>query len=471
MSSDRHAAVIGAGPNGLAAAIVCAAAGLRVTVYEAEPTIGGGARTAALTLPGFMHDVGSSIYPFGVGSPFFRGLPIEAYGVEWLHPRYPLAHPLDDGDAVVVDRSVKTTAASLGADRAAYERLFAGFVRDWETLAEDVLAPVHLPANPLQLGRFGLVAVRPATHLAHRFGTAGARALIAGMAAHSGQRLDAPLTSAFALLLGTFAHAVGWPVARGGAQSIPDALAACLRQHRGEIHVDHRIDTLAQLPAAALTLCDVAPEHLARIAGDRLPARFTRRLRRFRRSSGVFKMDWALDGPIPWRAERCSHAGTVHVGGTLEEIASSEADATSGRLSERPFVIVGQPSICDASRAPAGRHAVWGYCHVPLGATTDMTDAIERQIERFAPGFRDRILARHVLAPADLMRANANVVQGDISGGAFEITQFLTRPTWRGYRTPLDGLYLCSASTPPGAGVHGMCGYWAARTALNAIRT
>jgi phytoene dehydrogenase-like protein len=471
MPSERHAVIIGAGPNGLAAAVTRATAGLRVTVYEAEPTIGGGARTAPLTLPGFLHDVGSSIYPFGVASPFFRRLPIETYGVEWLHPRYPLAHPLDDGDAVVVERSIAATAASLGADGASYRRLFTSFVRHWEPLAEEVLAPMHWPAHPFQFARFGATAVQPATQLARRFHTARGRALIAGLAAHSAQRLDAPLTSAFALLLGTFAHAVGWPVARGGAQSIPDALAACVRQHHGRIEVGHRIDTLAQLPSAALTLCDIAPEHLARLASDRLPPRFIRRLRRFRRSSGVFKMDWALDGPIPWRAEACRYAGTVHVGGTLEEIAMSEAAATSGRTTERPFVIVGQPSACDPSRAPAGRHAVWGYCHVPLGAPTDMTDRIERQIERFAPGFRDRILARHVLAPADLMRANANVVGGDISGGAFTITQFMTRPTWRVYRTPLEGLYLCSASTPPGAGVHGMCGYWAARTALRAIRT
>jgi phytoene dehydrogenase-like protein len=469
MSAERSAVVIGAGPNGLAAAIVCATAGLRVTLYEAEATIGGGAQTAALTLPGFAHDVGSSIYPFGVASPFFRELPIDAYGVEWLQPRYPLAHPLDDGEAVVVDRSIQTTAASLGADRAAYARLVAGFVQDWEWLAEDVLAPVHWPAHPLQLARFGVIAGLPATRLAQRFCTARGRALIAGLAAHSGQPLDAPLTSAFVLLLGTFAHAVGWPVARGGARSIPDALAGCLRDRGGEIRVGHRVGTLAELPAATLTLCDLAPEHLARVAGDRLPARFIRRLRRFRRSSGVFKVDWALDGPIPWRAEACAHAGTVHVGGTLEEIARSEDAANSGRLPDRPFVIVAQPSVRDASRAPAGCQVAWGYCHVPLGATADMTDAIERQIERFAPGFRDRILAKHVLGPADLMRANANVVGGDITGGAFTLTQFMTRPTWRVYRTPRKDLYLCSASTPPGPGVHGMCGYWAARTALRTI--
>lgn len=470
MSDAPDVLVIGAGPNGLAAAIVCAQSGLRVRVYEAEPTIGGAARTAAFTLPGFAHDVGSSIYPLGVASPFFRALPIEAFGVEWVHPCIPLAHPLDGGEAVVVERSIERTALSLGVDASAYARLFTGFARHWESLAEDVLGPIHLPVNPWQLVRFGSRGVQPLTTLARRFRTTRARALLAGMGAHSGQRLDAPLTSAFALLLGTLAHAVGWPVARGGAQSIADAMAACIREYKGEIEVNHRVEALAQLPPAALTICDVAPEHLAVMARDRLPARFIRRLGRFRRSTGAFKVDWALDGPVPWRAEACAQAGTVHVGGSLEEIASSEAAAASGRVTDRPFVILGQPSMIDPSRAPAGRHTIWGYCHVPLGATTDMTEAIERQIERYAPGFRDRILARHVLAPADLMRLNANVVDGDITGGAFTLAQFLTRPTWRAYGTPVNGLYLCSASTPPGAGVHGMCGYWAARTALAHLR-
>jgi phytoene dehydrogenase-like protein len=461
----HDAAVIGSGPNGLSAAIVCAAAGLRVTVHEAEATIGGGARTAALTIPGFLHDLGSSIFPLGVASPFFRALPIGAYGVEWLHPRSPLAHPLDDGSAVVVERSLEATVAMLGSDGPTYRRVFASLVRDWERLVADVLAPVHWPAHPLLMARFGIAALQAATSLAGRFRTDRARALIAGLAAHSGAPLDAPLTAAFALVLGTLAHAVGWPVARGGAQSISNALAACLRGRGGEIRTGHRVSA-ASLPAAALMLCDVAPEHLADLAGDRLPPRFTRRLERFRRTSGAFKVDWALDGPIPWRAGACAGAATVHVGGTLEEIADAEAASCAGRVPQRPFVIVAQPSVCDPSRAPEGRHAAWGYCHVPLGSTIDMTEAIERQIERFAPGFRDRVLARHVLAPADLMRANPNLVGGDISGGAFTIGQSLTRPTWRGYRTPLDDLYLCSASTPPGGGVHGMCGSWAAKTAL-----
>jgi phytoene dehydrogenase-like protein len=461
--------VIGAGPNGLSAAVVCAMAGLRVIVYEAENTIGGGTRSAALTLPGFLHDRCSSIYPLGIASPFFRALPIEAHGVVWLHARYPLAHPLDNGDAVVVDRSLKNTAEMLGVDADAYERLLSALVRDWKSFVQAVLAPPRWPSHPWLMAAFGLAAVQPATWLAARFTTARARALIAGLAAHSGAPLDAPLTSAVPLLLGALAHSVGWPVARGGAGSISEALASCLHARRAEIVVGHRVDALADLPPAAITLCDIAPEQLARLARDRLPTRFTRRLNRFRRGPGVFKVDWALDGPIPWSAEACRHATTVHVGGSFEEIAASEGSAHAGRSPNRPFVIVAQPSVCDSTRAPEGRHVAWGYCHVAAGSCVDMTGAIERQIDRFAPGFRDRILARHTMAPADLMRSNASLIGGDISGGAFTFRQVIARPTWRGYATPVRGLYLCSASTPPGGGVHGMCGDWAARTALRAM--
>lgn len=468
-SSTRDVIVIGAGPNGLSAALVCAMAGLRVVVYEAEDTIGGGTRSAALTLQGFLHDRCSSIYPLGVASPFFRALPIEAHGVVWLHARYPLAHPLDNGDAVVVDRSLRYTAEMLGDDAHAYERLLSPLVREWKSLVQDVLAPPHWPRHPWLTAGFGMAAVQPATWLAARFTTARARALIAGLAAHSGAPLDAPLTSAFPLLLGALAHAVGWPVARGGARSISEALASCLHARGAEIRVGHRVDALAELPRAAITLCDVAPEQLARLARDRLPKRFAHRLNRLRRGPGVFKVDWALDGPIPWSAEACLHATTVHIGGSFEEIAASERSAHAGRSPDRPFVIVAQPSVCDSSRAPEGRHVAWGYCHVPAGSSVDMTETIERQIERFAPGFRDRILARHRMAPADLMRSNASLIGGDISGGAITLRQVMARPTWRGYATPVRGLYLCSASTPPGAGVHGMCGNWAARTALRAM--
>jgi phytoene dehydrogenase-like protein len=460
------AVVIGAGPNGLAAAIVCASSGLSVTVYEAEAAIGGGARTETLTLPGFLHDRCSSIYPLGAASPFFRTLPLAAYGHEWLHSRYPLAHPLEDGNAVVVERSVHATAQNLGADARAYERLFEPLVLGWESIVADVLAPLHWPIHMRRLAQFGVTAMQPAARVARRFRTARAQALFAGLAAHSGEPLDAPLTSAFAVLLGALAHAVGWPVARGGARSIPAALASCLRERGGTIVTGHRVERLTALPAATITLCDLAPEHVGQVAGDRLPTAFVRHLRRFERSGGVFKVDWALDGPIPWRAGACAHAATIHVGGTFEEIAASEAMPRQGRMPERPFVIVTQPSVCDSTRAPGSGHVAWAYCHVPLGASVDMTDTIERQIERFAPGFGDRVLARHAMGPADLARGNANLIGGDISGGAYTFRQFLARPTWRTYSTPFRGLYLCSASTPPGAGVHGMCGYWAARTAL-----
>jgi phytoene dehydrogenase-like protein len=460
------AIVIGAGPNGLAAAIVCARAGLRVRVYEAGTTPGGGARTLALTRPGFLHDHCASVLPFAAASPFFRTLPLAEYGVEWVHPHTALAHPLENDRAALLDRSLDATARVLGVDAARYEGLMRPFVRNWSGLAADVLAPFRPPAHPWLVVRFGIAAVQPASVLAQRFQSVRARALIAGIAAHSGQPLDAPLTSAFALLLGVMGHGVGWPVARGGTGAISGALAAVLREHGGTIECDTRIEDITDLPRADLVFCDLSPEQLAHVARRRLPAGFARRLHRFRRSSATFKVDWALDGPIPWRDEACRQAGTVHVGGTLEEIAASEASPRQGRVAERPFVLLTQPTVCDASRAPAGRHVAWGYCHVPLGCPVDMTGAIERQVERFAPGFRDRILARHVLAPGDFERHNASLVQGDISGGALTFDQFVTRPTWRQYATPVEGLYLCSSATPPGAGVHGMCGYWAARTAL-----
>ena len=462
------AIVIGGGPNGLAAAVVCAEAGFHVTVFEAEATPGGGARTEALTLPGFLHDRCSSIFPLAAASPLFRTLPLEAHGVHWLHPRHPLVHALDDGEAIVVHRSVEETARGLGHDGAEYVGLFRPFVQEWQELIEDLLGPVRWPRHAALTARFSLQALRSAVHLAGRFRTGRARALIAGLAAHGGGPLEASLSAAFALLLGALAHAVGWPVARGGAGAIASALVSAVEARGGRIVTAHSIATLDELPPSTFTLCDVAPETLARLAGERLPASFRRRLDRFHRTGGVFKLDWALDGPIPWAADACAHAATVHVGGTFDEIAASERSVHEGRPSPRPFVIVAQPSVCDATRAPDGRHVAWGYCHVPLGSPADLTAAIEGQVERFAPGFRGRILARHIMTPADLVRHNANLIGGDISGGAYTIRQVLGRPTWRAYATPDPTLYLCSASTPPGAGVHGMCGYWAARTALRA---
>lgn len=462
----RRAIVVGAGPNGLSAALVCASAGLRVTVYEAAETIGGGARTSALTIPGFLHDHCASVLPFAAASPFFRRLPLAEHGVVWVHSPTAVAHPLDDGPAVVLDRSLDVTALGLGEDGARYERLMRPFVRRWSWLAADVLAPFRPPAHPWLAARFGLAAAQPATRLAAWFESRRTRALVAGIAAHSGQPLEAPFTSAFALLLSLFGHGVGWPVARGGAGALTGALAQCLRDRGGSIECGARIEDITSLPPADLVFCDLAPEQVAQLARRRLPSRFARRLRRCRRSSSVFKVDWALDGPIPWRDDVCRRAGTVHVGGTLDEISASEASAREGRVHDRPFVLVTQPTVCDPSRAPEGRHVAWGYCHVPLACEVDRTSVIERQVERFAPGFRDRILARHILAPADLERHNGSLVYGDISGGAITPDQLLTRPTWRQYATPVEGLYICSSSTPPGAGVHGMCGYWAARTAL-----
>ena len=464
------ALVVGAGPNGLAAAIVLAQAGLPVRVFEAADTVGGGARSAELTEPGFVHDVCSAIHPLGVASPFFRTLPLAEHGLEWIEPPAPLAHPFDDGTAVVLERSPEVAVSGLGEDEARWRRLFAPLARDAEQLLEDVLAPLHLPAHPLVLARFGARAALPATTLARvSFRGAKARGVFAGLAAHSMLRLERPPSAAFGLMLGLLAQSVGWPLPRGGSQRLADALASYLRSLGGEIETGRRIDALAELGDTRPVLLDVTPRGLLALAGDRLPARYRSRLERYRYGPGVFKLDWALDGPIPWRAEECARAATVHLGATLEEIAHSEAAAVRGEVAERPYVLLAQQSLFDPTRAPAGRHTAWGYCHLPNGSTVDMTERIEAQVERFAPGFRDRILARSALGPADLERYNENYVGGDINGGAAILSQLFTRPVARisPYTTPLPGVFLCSASTPPGGGVHGMCGYHAARAALS----
>ena len=466
---SRCAIVIGSGPNGLAAAIALAQAGRKVDVYEAEAQPGGAARTMELTLPGFRHDFGSAVHPMAVGSPFFSALPLEQHGLSWIHGFAPLAHPLDDGSAVMLERNLKDAEAALGHDGRAWRKVVEPLVEHWPQFAKDALGPVaRIPRHPFLMARFGYYAFQPALSVAkHLFAGEPARALFAGLAAHSFLALDQPLSSAIGLVLGAAAHAVGWPIPRGGAQAITDALAAYLQELGGTIHTSRRVATLDELEARdALILCDVTPRQLCLIAGDRLKRTYRKSLERFRYGPGVFKIDYALSDPIPWRAMECGRAISVHLGGTLEEVALSEYAATHGKTAERPFTLVAQPSLFDPSRAPNGKHIAWVYCHVPNGSDVDMTSHIEAQLERFAPGFRDCVLARHVSAPAVLQAMDANLVGGDINGGELSLRQFFFRPAWGNYSTGTTNLYLCSSSTPPGGGVHGMCGYHGARIAL-----
>jgi phytoene dehydrogenase-like protein len=465
------AAVIGSGPNGLAAAITIAQSGHSVIVYEAQPTIGGGARSENLTAPGFIHDVCSAVYPLAIGSPFFRTLPLNQHGLGWIQPPAPLAHPLDDGTAVVLERSVEVTSDNLDVDKKGYRKIIQPLVDGWDGLANDILAPPRFPQRPFSFARFGLHAILPARRFAERvFAGPRARALFAGLAAHSMLPLEFMASAAFGLVLGVAAHALGWPIARGGAQKLADALASHLRQLGGEIVVNRRITTLDEIASCRVVLCDLTPRQLLNIAGHRLSARYRQSLERYRYGMGAFKMDWALSGPVPWKAAPCARAATVHLGGTLEEIALSERLAWHGEHAEKPFVLAVQPSLFDESRAPAGKHTLWAYCHVPNGSTFDMSERIEAQIERFAPGFRDLVVARNVMAPLDLERRNANLVGGDINGGAAILQQLFFRPTAKLYKTSAKGIYICSSSTPPGGGVHGMCGYFAARQALKVLR-
>jgi phytoene dehydrogenase-like protein len=468
------AIVVGSGPNGLAAALTLARAGRSVRVYEAATTIGGGVRTAELTIPGFRHDVCSSIVPLALASPFFRTVDLAARGVELVQPDAPLGHPLDDGRAAILERSFTATAAGLDRDRktddgSSWRRLFGPLARDADKLARELLRPVvHVPRHPLALARFGFPALRSARRLAlSRFDGQPARALFGGLSAHSMVALDRPLSASFGLVLGTFAHAVGWPMVRGGVGAIGEALAAVLRELGGEIVTDHRVEHLDDLPAARAVLFDTTPRAVVAIAGDRLPPRVRTRYEGFRYGSGVFKVDWALDGPIPWTAGDLRRVGTVHLGGALEEVVRSERQVAAGRTADRPFTLLAQYQPWDPSRAPAGKTTAWAYCHVPSGSDTDMTKRIESQVERFAPGFRDRILARSTRSPAQLEAYDANYVGGDINAGIFDIRQMFFRPTVSldPYRAA-PGIYLCSSSTPPGGGVHGMGGYHAARSAL-----
>ncbi|MDQ2903832.1 MAG: NAD(P)/FAD-dependent oxidoreductase [Ktedonobacteraceae bacterium] len=464
------AIVIGSGPNGLAAAITLARAGRSVRVYEARDTIGGGCRSAELTLPGFVHDICSAIHPLGVGSQFFRSLSLEQYGLEWIQPPTLLAHPLDDGSAAVLERSIEVTAAKLGSDGRAYQQLIRPLVANWDAIAESIFGPLRIPRHPFALARFGLNGSRSAYGLATRlFHGPHAQALFAGIGAHSMLPLEQPPSAAAGLVLASLGHTVGWPLPRGGSQKIVDALAAYLRSLGGDIITGERIDALAALPSARAILCDVTPRQLLSMAGPQLSGYYTRQLQRYRYGPGVCKIDLALDGPIPWRASECRQAGTVHVGGTLAEVAAAEREVWQGTHPEKPFVLLAQQSLFDATRAPEGKQTVWAYCHVPSGSTVDMTARIEAQIERFAPGFRDRILARHLFSARDMEAYNANYIGGDINGGVQDFWQLFTRPTisLTPYSTSSRHIYLCSSSTPPGGGVHGMCGYFAARAVLH----
>lgn len=467
------AVVVGSGPNGLAAAVELARNGASVQVLEARDRIGGGTRSAELTLPGFVHDVCSGCHPMGVASPYFRSLPLEQHGLRWIRPPASVAHPLDHEPAVLLRRSLSETARELGVDAGRYTKLFAGFLDRPHELLADLLGPLRWPRRPLQMIRFGLPGLLPATRLlGSGFRGERARALLAGCAAHSILPLEKPLTGAVGMIFALIAHVEDWPVAAGGSQAIADSLASYLQSLGGSITTGAPVRQLADLPASRVVLFDTSPAQLADIGAPLLPAAYVERLRRYRYGPGVFKLDWALDGPIPWRDPRCLEASTVHVGGTLAEIAASEAAVWRGEHPERPFLILVQASQFDPSRAPDGRHTGYAYCHVPAYSQVDCTAAIENQIERFAPGFRQRILARHAMGPAELEADNLNYVGGAITGGVADLFQFFTRPVARldPYSTPHPRLFLCSASTPPGGGVHGMCGYFGARSALRSLR-
>jgi phytoene dehydrogenase-like protein len=468
---SRSACVVGAGPNGLAAAIVLAQAGLQVDVLEAEPTPGGAARTMELTLPGFSHDFGSAVYPLGAGSPFFSSLPLQDYGLEWIHSPAALAHPLDDGTAVVLQRDLNDAKASLGADGNAWSRLVQPFADKWCEFAPDALRPLPaIPHHPWLMARFGANALFSAKTIARRFRSERTRAMFAGLAAHSFLGLDEALSGAFGMMFAISVHAAGWPIPRGGAQCLTNALCGYLATLGTQVRTSSRVESLASLSDYDLILCDLTPRQLLKIGSPRLSESYKHELDRFRYGPGAFKVDYALREPIPWKSSDCLLAATVHLGGSFDEIAASEKTTRSGQHAEHPFVLLAQPSLFDPSRAPAGKHTAWAYCHVPNGSKFDMLERLEGQIERFAPGFQECVLARRVFSPAALESMDANLVGGDIGGGVMDIRQFLFRPTWRHYATSAKGIYICSSSTPPGAGVHGMCGYHAAKRAWASLR-
>ena len=470
MASGLKACVIGSGSNGLSAAIVLAQAGLQVEVLEAERIPGGATRSMELTLPGFIHDFGSAVFPLGAGSPFFSTLPLHDYGLEWVRSPVPLAHPLDDGSAIVLEQDLEAATTRLGTDGVIWRQLMGPLVNHWSEFAPEVLGPVlKIPRHPWLLARFGMNALLSAKVVASRFKSHRTRALFAGLAAHSFLSMDEPLTGAFAMLMAAPAHVVGWPVAGAGSQSITTALCSYLAKLGGDVKTSVRVKSLDALSGCDLVLCDLTPKQLLAIAGRQLSDRYKRQLNKYRYGPGAFKVDYALTAPIPWKAPECLRAATLHLGGTFDEIAASEKAVQKGEHPERPFVLLAQPTLFDRSRAPAGKHTAWAYCHVPNGSTFDMLPRLESQIERFAPGFRDIVSARHVLSPASLEGMNSNLVGGDIAGGAIDLRQLLFRPTWRLYATSARNIFICSSSTPPGAGVHGMCGYHAAKRALASL--
>jgi phytoene dehydrogenase-like protein len=467
-NEDYDAVVVGSGPNGLAAAITIQQKGLSVLLLEGKPTIGGGMRSAELTLPGYIHDICSAIHPMAAGSPFFQTLPLEQHGLEYIYPEVAAAHPLDNGKAAILSGSVEHTAGLLGEDEKAYLNLMGPLVKDWPAIADDVLAPLHFPGHPFKMARFGLHALSAATVLARRFRSSEARGLWAGMAAHSMLPLSHFSTSAIGLVLMTAGHRKGWPMPRGGSVAIADALASYFISLGGKIETNVQVSSLDQLPTSKAVLLDLTPRQLLQLGGHRWSPLYQKQLERYRYGMGVFKIDWALDGRIPFTALGCQLAGTVHIGNTLEEITASEQLTWDGGRSEKPFVLLSQQSVFDPSRAPLGKHTAWAYCHVPNGSTEDKTDIVERQVERYAPGFRERILARHTMNTAQFQDYNPNYIGGDINGGVIDLRQLFTRPALRSspYRTSAKGIYICSSSTPPGGGVHGMCGYHAAQRAL-----
>jgi phytoene dehydrogenase-like protein len=469
--TDYDAIIVGSGPNGLAAAITMQQAGLSVLLVEGKDTVGGGMRSAELTLPGFVHDVCSAIHPLAAASPFFKTLPLEKHGLEFIYPTIAAAHPFDNGTAAALYRSVEQTAKQFSVDEKSYIKLLQPLVHDWPQIINDVLGPLHFPEHPVEMARFGMKALRSASSIAKRFQSKEAKGLWAGMAAHSIQPLTNKTTAAIALVLMATGHTTGWPMPKGGSGKIAEALSSYFTSIGGTIQTNFYVRSLKELPSSRAVLFDVTPQQLMEIAGHQFSSIYKWQLKHYRYGMGVFKIDWALSAPIPFKAAECKQAGTIHLGNTFEEMAASEQLTSEGKIPERPFVLLAQQSLFDPSRAPAGKHSAWAYCHVPNNSTVDMTDRMEQQVERFAPGFKERIISRHVMNAREIEAYNPNYIGGDINGGIIDARQLFTRPAlrWSPYRSSAKGIYICSSSTPPGGGVHGMCGYHAAKRALKDI--